>query len=100
MNGALQIFFLARRLIHEGKAHRVMRIGDRESRFAMKEMSRRWKKCFEKNHRRDRDRAEKFVPVVKSFRCASEWAGEKCLMIARKFAVAIEPRDEVSQNIF
>ena len=35
-----QMFFVARRLMKKGKAHRVMRIGDRESRRPMEKMPR------------------------------------------------------------
>src|SRR5215471_12082795 len=57
MNGAIEMLRLAARFVKKSKAHRVVRIRDRETGAFVKEMPRHRKERLEENHRRDRSYA-------------------------------------------
>src|SRR5439155_27166199 len=85
------------RLCQKGESHRVVRIGNRETKSRRKKAPCRRDERFRKNHGRDSDGAQQPITVVKAFCPAAKWTGEVGLIIPRGLAVLLKPSHELVQ---
>src|SRR5262249_52349761 len=81
------------------EAHRVVGVGDRKPLRHPEEAPRGRGERLAENHRRDGQRAEKTLAIIQRLSATADGAGEEALVIVRRLAVLIKPRDEPTQGV-